>query len=67
MWHVGRISPALARVELDDAQRVRDAARAEQARAELDALIDQLTQASALSNRVRGNSASAECARAAVR
>lgn len=53
--------------ELDDAEAAHDLIRAEQAREELEALIDQLTAATGLGGRARRSGASAERARLAVR
>jgi hypothetical protein len=52
--------------DIDDARTANDLARAERAEAELDALVDQLTQAFGLGGRERPAGAAAERARSAV-
>jgi predicted ATPase len=52
--------------ELDDAQEANDRGRAERARSELDAVVDQLTEALGLAGRARTVGGSAERARSAV-
>jgi ElaB/YqjD/DUF883 family membrane-anchored ribosome-binding protein len=52
--------------EVDEADAHHDVARADQARAELDALVDQLTEALGLGGRARTKGSSAERARSTV-
>jgi len=52
--------------DIDDADADHDTGRAERARVELDALVDQLTAALGLGGRARSTSSSAERARSAV-
>lgn len=52
--------------ELDEAEDANDIGRAERARAELDALVDQLTEALGLGGRARSAGGAAERARSAV-
>ena len=54
------------RAELEEAEAAHDLGRAERARDELDALVDQLAAASGLGGRARRSGASAERARSAV-
>lgn len=52
--------------DIDDAETANDLARADRARAELDALVDQLTAALGLGGRARSTGGSAERARSTV-